>query len=173
MKRNLILLCAVVMLLVGGLQLFTTNSEHDRRIDAAPASTSESKMAVRVPGGGLQTHEKLGGHLIKQHVAKTEQQLNQRIAREPITSASAFYDLATAEMAVAQAIKTNQSKINAYLQHQNTHYLAINYRAANPVGILVTQRHPTAIAVSGVKVILAQTTQIPLGYRIVTGYPSQ
>lgn len=71
---------------------------------------------ILAPGGGLDAHEAMGGHLLKRHVGKTEKELLDRFINEPkIIISSAFFKQAVAEEAAAATITANQEKITFWL----------------------------------------------------------
>ncbi|QIQ20880.1 RNase A-like domain-containing protein [Zophobihabitans entericus] len=136
-------------------------------------SSQRSSSQVLVPGGGLLVHEQAGGHLIERHVGRTEQELKERVNSDGVRTASSFYDLVTAEQAVSQAITYNKARIDNYLKNKQREYLAINYRSPTAVGYSYSRGWPSIKEVYGVKVIIGQDNRMPIGYKIITGYPEQ
>ena len=125
-----------------------------------------------VPGGGLQAHENAGGHLLLKHVGQTEQSLMLRMVNEPrITGSSSYYDRATAEYAMSQALDANEPAIAAWLQG-SAGRLKIEHSHPFPVGISVSRGASRAVDVSSTRAILVRDASMPTGYKILTGFPT-
>jgi len=100
--------------------------EAEKRIAGAKGATvsEAAPYSPIVEGGGLQTYEDAGGHLIERHVDLTDADLAQRLATSNISSASRFADRSTAEAAVSAAVDANQATIQNYLASNTKGYLA-------------------------------------------------
>lgn len=127
----------------------------------------------QVPGGGLVTHELLGGpHTIAKHIAKDDAWLKNRLQTEPARSrVSSFYDYATAERSVSLAIEKNRDKVDAWLKSGSSN--PRNFRASFgvSVGRSIKRGEQSSTHVNGVFVRLAPDSNMASGYRIVTAYP--
>jgi hypothetical protein len=124
------------------------------------------------PGGGLQAHENAGGHLLDKHVGKTEFDLQSRLAAEPkISGSSSFYDRAAAEDAMSRTLDSNQTKVSNWLSGTAPR-LRIDYTLTNPVGISVTRGAAGAVDASSARAILVRDSNMPTGYKILTGFPT-
>lgn len=147
-----------------------------KKVDAVGADSTaavEAPFSRIVPGGGLQTHEAAGGHLILKHVGQTEQSLMTRLANDPkISGSSSYYDRAIAESAVSQALDANQSAISNWL-NGSAGRLRIDYTLPDPVGISVSRGATNAIDVSSNRIILVRDPSMPTGYKILTGFPTK
>jgi Bacterial CdiA-CT RNAse A domain len=65
----------------------------------------------------LSVDEARGGHILKRHVAQSDEQLRQRLEREPnIPAASTYADRGTAERVIGAALDANADKINQWLK---------------------------------------------------------
>lgn len=86
----------------------------------------------------LQRDEQRGGHTLARHIARTDQQLDDRLRQEPnISAASTWADELTARRAVWQAVQDNQARIQSWASRQgNRPNLVLNYvqRAGAPLG---------------------------------------
>ncbi|TFY94817.1 type IV secretion protein Rhs [Pseudomonas nabeulensis] len=132
----------------------------------------EGPYSAIVPGGGLATHEKAGGHLIEKHVGRTDQQLAERLSREPhVPTASTFPDRATAESEVSKVLATNQAKIDRFVRG-NDNQIVIIERTQNPVGTSLKRGETTTVPGREIYLIIRRDTNMPDGYRIHTGYPN-
>ncbi|WUR12420.1 DUF4214 domain-containing protein [[Empedobacter] haloabium] len=136
------------------------------------AAAAQAPFSKIVPGGGLQTHEAAGGHLILKHVGQTEQSLVTRLANEPrIIGSSSYYDRGIAENAVSQALDANQTAISTWL-NGSAGRLRIDHTLPNPVGISVSRGATSAIDVNSTRTILVRDPSMPTGYKILTGFPT-
>ncbi len=125
-----------------------------------------------VPGGGLMSHEKAGGHLLERHVGQSEQQLLSRVEQNRrISGASSFLDRPAAERAVSQALEVNDSGIERFLSGDERR-LVINHSLEETVGISVRRGDAAAGIASNVRVVLERDPKMSIGYRIVTGFPT-
>ncbi len=146
---------------------------------AAEASAAIERLAPElrstelVPGGGLEAHEGTAthrGHTLSKHVGKTEEELAGRFETEPrLQFSSSFPDRATAETAVAKAIRDHPQAIAAWLASKAP-ALRIQADVGTVVGKSVS-RNGTIINTSKVQVILKREDSM-LGYYIKTAFPS-
>jgi hypothetical protein len=81
----------------------------------------------------LTIDESRGGHTLKRHVARTDEQLRQRLEQERnISAASTYTDRATAERAVGAAISSNQQKIHRWMgRGERRPNLVLDYNEPN------------------------------------------
>ncbi len=99
-----------------------------------PASTSVSAPESSVEGR-LEQDERLGGHTLRRHVGRTDEQLRERLAREPnISAASTFTDLPAAEKTVSRTIEQNRTRIDQWLDADSHPNLALQFRGSEPIG---------------------------------------
>lgn len=143
------------------------------RLDAHLDGVAPPDGGAEVPGGGLQAHEDVGGHLIERHVGKSEQWLLDRVNRENISAASSFPDLPTAEHFVSGTIAEHQDRIDAWVDGQGGNRLVIDARFDATTGISVSRGETSAVDVFSVRLVLERSNQLDTGYRIVTGYPNK
>src|SRR5512143_2864035 len=101
----------------------------------APQSTAQAASA---PTHDLSQDEAAGGHSLKKHVGRTDNELRERLHRERnISAASTYTDRAAAELAVGVALQQNQAKIDRWLNRDGGHpNLVIDYDgdSAHPIG---------------------------------------
>jgi len=129
--------------------------------------------AAEVPGGGLEAHEAVGGHLIERHVGKSEQWLLDRVSRENISAASSFRDLPQAEHFVSATIADHQDRVDAWVDGSGGNRLVIDTTFDASTGISVSRGDTAAVDVFSVRLVLERSNQLDTGYRIVTGYPNK
>lgn len=132
---------------------------------------SSSAAVAGIPGGSLDAHERVGGHMLSRHVGKSAEQLKQRLAGDSrISAASSFTDKKTAETAVAATIAANQKKISSWLKGDEDR-LVITYRSSSPVGISVGRNSSRTRDANGVRLVLVRDPKFAGGWHILTGYP--
>jgi len=128
-------------------------------------------LAVTMSAGGgvdLDRHEDSGGHMVKKHVGKTEEDLRARLAAEPdIPATSTFLSRAEAEAAVSAILRGKTSEVNFWLGQQTKKVLVLE----GPFkGGLVLQRGATAsVEATRVRIILQRNGTG--GWYVLTGYP--
>jgi filamentous hemagglutinin len=140
----------------------------------SPVKEPARPAVPAVPGGGLAAHEKAGGHLLRRHVGKSEEDLVERLESQPgIRSASSFPDRRVAETVVGLVIASRQKEIARWLRGDDER-LTLDFTANRPVGIMVSRRSMRAEPVHSVRLVLERDAEFePLGWRILTGYPQK
>ncbi|WP_143493585.1 RNase A-like domain-containing protein, partial [Pseudomonas sp. B17(2017)] len=134
------------------------------------SKTADGPYSEIVPGGGLEAHEKRGGHFIEKHVDRTAAQLAQRLKEEPrLSRASTFYDRATAEKAMSTVISSNKAVIENFVNSKEKQII-INDSVPYHVGIVLRRKATSVRKVSGVYLLLRKDKKMQDGYRIHTGF---
>ncbi len=121
----------------------------------------------------LDEMEKLGGHLLERHVGKTKQDLIQRANRQDVEAASTFANKATATKAVLESLRGNADDIIKWLESKGGATKTLVMEHAFEVGMSVdrsTKRVKTGLTKS--KLVLQRAPDTPLGFFIITGYPT-
>jgi len=79
---------------------------------------------------GLVAAERLGGHTLARHVGRTDDDLRERLRREPgIAAASTYTDRQTAERVVAATLQRYSRRIEAWITRTGARpNLALDYR---------------------------------------------
>lgn len=159
-----LLLLALLCVLSWGVPVMAESPVREKAKPPVPA----------VPGGGLSAHEKAGGHLLRRHVGKTEEELIDRLESQPgIRSASSFPDRRVADVVVGLVIASRQKEIAKWLRGDEER-LTLDFTANRPVGIMVSRRSMRAEPVHSVRLVLERDAEFePLGWRILTGYPQK
>jgi hypothetical protein len=129
---------------------------------------------VEVPGGGLRAHEAIGGHVLEKHVGKAEPELLGRYKSEPkITASSSFYNEATAEEAIAAALKEHDAEIRTWIASgYKGKRPEIDYNMNKSIGISIPKDTKVAQPAHNVHVEIRPDQHSPLGYYILTGFPT-
>lgn len=118
----------------------------------------------------LQRDESLGGHTLERHVGRSDSELRERLEGESISAASTYTDRATAEMAVAAAIRENQRRIDNWLHRPGGHSnLVLDYDSSSPVGRTLRRSDAHSFPCSHAVAVLkwVSTEQ----YYVLTSYP--
>jgi len=149
-----------------------------------PASTNgassalSSSMAARAeihptngPVRDLSQDEAAGGHILRKHVGQTDEQLRERLEREPgITGASTYTDRPAAEQAVGAAIATSQDRIQRWLNRSGGHpNLVLDYDSEAPIGRTINRGESQSLPCSHALVVLKYAG--PNEYYVLTSYP--
>lgn len=140
------------------------------------SSVRAGRMTVVTSEIPLHAPKKLGGgHTIAKHVGKALEFLQQRLASRKVHIASTFPDLATAELAVSQAIHENKLKILMYskvkflLKRPQVEFITDLNRV---IGWGITKNAPNeVIEMSKVHVIIKLTDYNHMPYFIITAFP--
>ena len=90
-----------------------------------------SRPGESAPLYDLQRDEALGGHTLARHVGRTDEQLAERLRREPqISAASTYTNVVTARETVTAAIRQSRVRISAWeARRGNRPNLVLNYVA--------------------------------------------
>ena len=133
------------------------------------ASQTESRVWQGSPRD-LSRDEAAGGHVLRKHVGRTDDELRDRLEREPhIAAASTYTDRATAEHAIGAAIAESQNRVQSWLNRSGARpNLVLDYDASQPIGRTINrgekQPRPCSKAVVVLKYAVA-------GYYVLTSYP--
>jgi hypothetical protein len=137
---------------------------------APPPSSPGESVASR----DLAVDESMGGHTLARHVGKTDAELGRRLRRErQITSASTYTDRATAERAVAAALKFNDRKIAAWQDRRGRRpNLVVRYvdQSPQPLGRSLSRGQRTTVLCHRILVVLRWNEQSDRFY-VLTSYP--
>jgi hypothetical protein len=103
-------------------------------------STGDSPKSVSKPSAVAERYdlgrdEERGGHTLKKHVGRTDEQLRERLRRERISAASTWTNRDTAEATVAEAFRAEQRRIDGWMKRDYPRAnLALHYDAGRPIG---------------------------------------
>lgn len=138
---------------------------------SAAASRGESRHGdVR---RDLSQDEAAGGHTLRKHVGRSDEELRERLRHERnISAASTWTDRDTAEQAVGTAIAENHEKIDRWLERTGGHpNLVIDYDgdSAHPVGRSLRRDADQPEPCAHATIVLKWTG--PNDYYVLTAYP--
>ena len=138
---------------------------------------AEPKAKVRadfqVPAGSydLGRDEQRGGHTLDRHVARTDDQLRERLAREGnISAASTWTDRETAETVVAEALAAERGRVNGWMQrgYPRTN-LALHYDARRVIGRSLRRGESQTVDCTSAVIVLRADG--PQDFYVLTTYP--
>ncbi|HXZ78339.1 MAG TPA: RNase A-like domain-containing protein [Terriglobales bacterium] len=120
----------------------------------------------------LSIDEARGGHTLKRHVGRTDDELRDRLAREPITAASTYTDRAAAESSVGEALAADRDRVERWLRRSGGHpNLVLDYDGdpQHPIGSVLNRGAATSVPCSHAVVVLRWAG--PDDYYVLTSYP--
>lgn len=100
--------------------------------------------------------EEMGGHTLQRHVGRTDEQLLERLAREPeISAASTYYDRAAAEKTVGEALTSEKSRVETWLNRPDSHpNLALQFHGRDAIGRSIRRGDHTSQPCSDAAIVL-------------------
>ena len=118
----------------------------------------------------LSTDEGAGGHTLRKHVGRTDQELSERLQREDISASSTYTDRAAAEGAVGEALLQNQGRIEQWLARSGGHSnLVLDYHGDRPIGRTLHRGDTASAPCADAKVVLRWLSSNE--YYVLTSYP--
>src|SRR5690349_11721732 len=123
---------------------------------SSPSIRDQSLAAPRGPTHDLSTDEAMGGHTLQRHVGKTDEELIERLRREPhISSASTYSDRATAERVVAAALESGDRAFVAWRERIGPRpNFVLRYHADRTIGRSIARGHSTSVPCDRALVVL-------------------
>lgn len=142
-------------------------------VPQSPITTAASAQSPAGPRRDLSQDEAAGGHTLKKHVGRSDEQLDERLRRERrISAASTYTDRDTAERAVGMALQQNDAKIERWLDREGGHpNLVIDYDGypAHPIGRTLHRGEDATQPCSHAVVVLKWDGKT--NYHVLTSYP--
>ena len=166
-RKRIIAACALLAL--------TVACEVPRPSNAAASNPSSGKMSIRLEGRIIPTHdlapdEAAGGHTLRKHVGRTDDQLRERLRHErEISAASTWTDRSTAERAVGTALAQNEDKIQRWLSRDRHSNLVLDYESDRPIGRSLRRDADQPEPCSHATIVLKWSG--PDSYYVLTSYP--
>jgi hypothetical protein len=167
MRQRLAIVLGVLLTLVSGCGQGSVPTVGPT---ASDAPKSAGATAVSVERYDLARDEERGGHTLKKHVGRTDDQLEQRLRRERISAASTWTDRETAETTVAEALRAEQRRIDSWMRRGYPRAnLALHYDAGRPIGRSLRRgEEQTVNCTSAVIVLRADGSD---SFYVLTTYP--
>jgi hypothetical protein len=148
-----------------------------------PSSGSSTNYSEQTPQGGrpdaaipsgrydLARDEERGGHTLKKHVGRTDEQLEERLRRERnISAASTWTDRESAETTVAAALRAERGRVESWMRRGYPRAnLAIHYDAGRAIGRSL--RHGESRTVDCTSAVIVLRADGPDSFYVLTTYP--
>jgi len=146
---------------------------------AENAVTASAPAAARTDARGgawegaprdLTQDEAAGGHVLRRHIGRSDNQLRDRLDHERnISAASTYTDRSTAENVIGAAIAHSQDRIQRWLSHPGGHpNLVLDYDASQPIGRTINRGDSMARPCSHAVVVLKYAAP---SFYVLTSYP--
>jgi hypothetical protein len=149
---------------------------------SAPAAEAATAPAQRAPvierqperslARDLSADEAMGGHTLARHVGKTDEELGQRLRREPqISTASTYTDRATAESVVGSALAEGGRAFDGWRRRTGRRpNFVLRYSANRVVGRSVSRGRPGSVPCENALVVLRWDDR-RRDFYVLTSYP--
>lgn len=159
----------VLLLLVFGVAGCTQRPRPGDPEDARGATASSA-----APGGeryDLSKDEERGGHTLARHVARTDDELRERLHREGnISAASTWTDRETAEETIEEALRSERGRIESWMRRGYPRAnLALHYEARREIGRSLRQGETEAVRCRDAVIVLRADG--PDGFYVLSAYP--
>jgi len=114
--------------------------------------------------------EERGGHTLKKHVGRTDEQLQERLRRERISAASTWTDRDAAEVTVAEALRAEQGRIDKWERRGYPRpNLALHFDAGRTVGRSLQRGDDHTVGCTSAVIVLRADG--PDSFYVLTTYP--
>jgi Bacterial CdiA-CT RNAse A domain len=132
------------------------------------SSTSAGRAAERYD---LRKDEERGGHTLERHVARTDEELRERLRRERnISAASTWTDQETAKETIAEALRAQRGRIESWMRRSYPRAnLALHYEAGRDIGRSLRQGETQAMRCREAVIVLRADG--PDTFYVLTAYP--
>jgi len=147
------------------------SSRDTSALNRTPQSNSGYiKDVLSSPPRDLSQDEAAGGHVLRKHVGRTDDELRERLERERnISGASTYTDRSTAEHTVGAAIAVSQDRIQRWLSRSGGHpNLVLDYDSSQPLGRTLNRGDSQSRLCSHAVVVLRYAAP---SYYVLTSYP--
>jgi hypothetical protein len=142
-----------------------------------PARSERGSM--KMPGGWggspkpgwLRAHDAPPGHVLRDHVGKSAEELAERCRSKGIEKASTFPSEEAAEKLVSSALDQNRDRIAAWLRQGSTEKLPLDGTFSHTTGVTVNRMGEVS-APTGVRVVLIPNPKMKDGWQILTAFPN-
>jgi toxin YxiD len=139
---------------------------------SATAGSSPAKQPTQAARHDLSADEERGGHTLKKHVGKSDDELRARLQRErKISSSSTYTDRETAESTIARALENDAERVRSWSARRgNRPNLTIEFHGdvAHPVGRTMHRDDTVSQPCSNAVVVLKADGN---SYYVLTSYP--
>jgi hypothetical protein len=120
------------------------NEHSQQNSDREDRRNRGDSQSDRQPTNGdrydLSRDEARGGHTLRKHVGRSDEELRERLDREHISASSTWTDRAAAETTVAAALRAERGRIESWEQRgQRRPNLALHFDAGHTIGRTITR----------------------------------
>ena len=133
--------------------------------------SAEARSAHSTERYDLERDEERGGHTLKKHVGRTDEELRARLRRERnISAASTWTDRETAEETVADALRAERSRVESWMHRGYPRpNLALHYDAGHTIGRSLQRGAEQIVDCSSAVIVLRADG--PDSFYVLTTYP--
>jgi hypothetical protein len=164
-----VLRVSLILLSVALLLSACTSQQSKGLVVGTVSSKQESAQTKR---HDLSADEARGGHTLKKHVGRSDDELRARLQRERnITAASTYTDRKTAETAIATALENDADRVRSWSARRgNRPNLVLDFHGdtTHPVGRTMHRGDSTSQPCSNAVVVLRADGD---SYYVLTSYP--
>jgi len=142
-----------------------------------PVETPESQTSRRESHAArhnLSVDEAMGGHTLARHIGKTDEELIERLRREPdISSASTYTNRETAERVIDAALASRTPSFQRWLARQGRRpNFVLHYDADEPIGRSIRRGRTRSVSCERAVVVLRWDDRRQQMY-VLTSYPEE
>ena len=159
----------LVLALVSSAGCGSEPQRQTSRLDYRPQQPGEPRGAAN--RYDLSRDEERGGHTLARHVARTDDELRERLARERnISAASTWTDRETAETVVAEALAAEHGRVDSWIRRGYPRVnLALHYNAGRVIGRSLRRGDSLTADCSSAVIVLRADG--PESFYVLTTYP--
>jgi len=172
MKLGTGILSIGVVALLGCGQKPSSESWSEKPRESRRSHTDEAaaRGSRSVDGYDLSRDEERGGHTLRKHVGRMDDELRQRLERErDISAASTWTDRAAAEETVAAALRAERGKIENWQRRgERRPNLALHFDAGHEIGRSLVRGRTQAVPCTEAVIVLRADGE---GFYVLTTYP--
>jgi hypothetical protein len=161
---------ASIALVLLAVQLAIACRSAPRSAESSNAPNTQSSGPSLGPPRDLSQDERAGGHTLKKHVGRTDEQLQERLQHERnISAASTYTDRESAELAIGTTLLQNRDRVSHWLLRPGGHpNLVLDYDSSEPVGRTLRRSESQSAPCSHAVVVLKYNAPT---YYVLTSYP--
>jgi toxin YxiD len=142
-------------------------SESPHAVEGPKSSAAPTGAAERYD---LARDEERGGHTLKKHVGRTDEQLRERLSREHISAASTWTDRDAAETTLAEALRAEQRRIESWMKRGYPRAnLALHYDGGRRIGRSLRRGNDQTVDCTSAVIVLRADG--PDSFYVLTTYP--
>ena len=164
-QKAVLTFCAALLLGCGQKPSSQSWSERPREVPRAQNSEAAQRY-------DLSRDEARGGHTLRKHVGRTDDELRQRLERErDISAASTWTDRTAAEETVAAALRAERGKIQNWQRRgERRPNLALHFDAGHPIGRSLVRGATEVVPCTQAVIVLRADGE---GFYALTTYPER